>query len=89
MKLKKKKKKSSKKKWYIFLLCIAMILTFCYEAVMHLEFNISNEEFIRRLLQDGNHHNNSVQTSNNVLTEVLQFFSGINFQDATSILQKN
>lgn len=89
MKLKKNKKKSSKKKWYIFLLCTAMVLTFCYEAMMHLEFNISNEEFIRRLLQDGNHHNNSVQTSNNVLTEVLQFFSGINFQDATSILQKN
>lgn len=84
------KKKKKKKIRYIFYFLILYLL---YQIVIDVTINLklvnSNEEFLRALINDSNHHMLYERSSKGVVNRIVNFFSNVDFNNPISIIEKS
>ena len=89
----KKFKAKKRKKHKIFKISIIIVIAFLLFQIISsfvLKINIasSNEEFIRKMLDDSNHHMVYEKYNNNLTTKTIKLLANIDIKKPTSILKK-
>ena len=88
-KFKAKKRKNNKLKKIIIVLFLIFLI---YEIItsINLKMNIAtnNEEFIRKMLNDTNHHQTYEKYNNNLVRKALKILSNFDIKKPTTILKK-
>jgi len=85
--LKRRKKRSIKK--YIFLFLFLVLLFFSLFYVSNIIPPIKTETFLKSIIKLSNHHINYDYNKKSIVTSVLNFFSFINLEEPTSIIDNS
>ncbi|NLL44591.1 MAG: hypothetical protein GX247_02855 [Mollicutes bacterium] len=85
----KKRKKKKLKKYILFLLIIYFLHYVIVDAINNIRLVSSNEEFLRALMIDSNHHILYERSSKGVVNRIAQFLSNIDFNNPISIIEKS
>lgn len=84
---KAKKKKKLKFRYIIFIIILYIILEFFYSFFMKIELTTTNEEFLKKLLSDSNHHL-KYEKKDNFLEPVFKFLLDIDLTKPQTLLEK-
>ncbi len=86
-----KSKRQTKKKFIIKLIFITITVVIIYSMIssflLKIKLSSSNEEFLKQLLQDSNHHLIYEKNDNNILDNILEIVYKIDIKKPITILQ--
>lgn len=88
------KSKKVKKKHHIIKLFITLVILYIsYQSIMYIFINMKlvngNDEFLKAMLNDSNHHLLYEKKANNLINKTITFFSNIDFSKPTTIIDKS
>ena len=84
-----KKKKKSKLKYLIFVVLIYFVCQVIVGLITNIKLTTSNEEFLKALMKDSNHHLIYENNSKNIVNRVSKFFASVDFNNPISIIEKS
>ena len=84
-----KKKKKGKLKYIFYILIIYLLYQIIMDVTTNLRLVDSNEEFLRALINDSNHHMLYERSSKSVVNRVVKFLSNVDFNNPISIIEKS
>lgn len=84
----KKKKNKRIKKLLLFCFLIFIVYQIITNFILKLNIAHSNEEFIRKMLNDSNHHMIYEKYNNDMINKVIKLLSNIDLKKPTTLLKK-
>ena len=85
----KKRHKFKLFKIIIILVLIILFIQILFNYILKLNIASSNEEFIRKMLNDSNHHMIYEKYNNNLSNKIIKALANIDIKKPTTILTKN
>lgn len=83
---KKRRKRHFKIKYAVCIILFLLVFFYTFIFFQKINIPITNEEFLRNLLNQSNHHISNNYNKKSILTKVMKFFSNINLDNPTTIL---
>lgn len=84
-----KKQKKSKLKYLVYLLLIYLVYQIIIGFITNVKLTTNNEEFLKALIKDSNHHLVYENNAKKVVNRVSNFLANIDFNNPISIIEKS
>lgn len=85
----KKRRKLKIFKYLVFILFVYLSYQAVTAIVINQKLSYSNEEFIKSILQDSNHHLLYEESSKNIVNRIIRFISSVDFSKPSTIVNQS
>ncbi len=84
-----KKRKKSKIKYLLYLVVIYIIYQMIIGVITTVKLTNNNEEFLKALIKDSNHHTIYETNTKNIVNRIANFLANVDFNNPLSIIEKS